>query len=115
MRDQTITTIRDARHLIGNWTERWTQQLTDEETDRAARDLVKHIGGYGHAVTEENAATFDLDSFQGDPTPTRDHLMAVRIPTPMHDEIARAAREDERTIAATIRLAIREFLDRRKK
>jgi len=48
------------------------------------------------------------------PTPTTT-LMSLRVPVSLHDEISRAARDDERTIAATIRLAIREYLDRRKK
>jgi predicted transcriptional regulator len=44
-----------------------------------------------------------------------DTMMSLRVPRSIHAELARVAYEDERTIAATVRLAIRDYLDRRKK
>ena len=37
--------------------------------------------------------------------------IVVRVPTEMRDELRRLAERDERTVAQTVRLAIRRFLE----
>jgi hypothetical protein len=61
----TLTTYRDALDLIRRQTECYVEAPTAEQEERAARALVRHLGGFGFhplEVTEELWDTFDLDA-----------------------------------------------------
>jgi len=42
-----LTTITDARQLVSEWTESYTEQPTAEQVHAVARELVAFLGGFG--------------------------------------------------------------------
>ena len=56
-----MTTIRDARRIVGEWA--GTYEMADDVQDAVARALVAHCGGFsdrGCELTEELSESFDV-------------------------------------------------------
>lgn len=60
----TITTITDARRIVGDMTENYLVPLTEDELETAARALVQFVGGYGGEYDSEGEE-FPLEKILG--------------------------------------------------